>query len=326
MILEKHNCFNSLLPLFKYVEKYITKVRIKLKEGKQRQLIYSIKIQKEYTWQKFAEYLNVSFPALKEWYLENCLLPLEIFEILNKQKNYDNFITEIKEEHWGQALGGKISKGSIMSIYYPPKSVELSELVGIILGDGNINVYTKGKKIATYSLRICGHIDKEQDYLINFVSPLIEKLFGIKSTFYISNHSRAFYLIANSRKLAEFLYALGLKDGNKIKNKVEIPKWVKENLEFSKSCIRGLIDTDGNIHRMSKKDPQLLRISFKSHNIKMLTDVREMYLTLGLHPSKVINEKSIYISRKKDVEKYINEIGFHNLKHKKRLEMFSPVV
>jgi intein/homing endonuclease len=301
-------------------------VRIKLKDGKQRELIYSTKIQNDYTWQEFAEYLNVSFPALKEWYLENCLLPTEIFEILNKQHNYDEFIMDVKDERWGQILGGKISKGSTRDICRPEKNEELSELVGIILGDGNISVYIKGTKVATYSLRICGHIDKEQDYLTNFVSSLIEKLFDIKSKFYISNHSNAFYLIVNSRKLTEFLYMLGLKNGNKVKNQVEIPKWIKENLDFSRSCIRGLIDTDGSIHRMSKRDSNLMRISFKSHNVKMLLDVREMFLTLGFHPSKIINGNSIYLSRKKDVEKYINEIGFHNLKHKKRLETFSPVV
>lgn len=209
-------------------------------------------------------------------------------------------------------------------IFHPPKNKELSELVGVILGDGNINRYVKGKKVATYSLRICGHVDKERDYLTNFVSPLIEKLFHIKSTFYISNHSNAFYLIVNSRKLTEFLSELGLKNGNKVKNQVEIPKWIKENLDFSRSCIRGLIDTDGCIHRMSKRDSNLMRISFKSHNVTMLLDVREMFLTLGFHPSKIINVNSIYISRQKDVEKYINEIGFHNLKHKKRLEALAP--
>jgi intein/homing endonuclease len=172
----------------------------------------------------------------------------------------------------------------------------------------------------------CGHVDKERDYLTNFVSSLIKKLFHIEPTFYISNHSHAFYLIVNSRKLTEFLSEVGLKNGNKVKNQVEVPKWIKENPDFSRSCIRGLIDTDGCISRMSKRDSNLLRISFKSHNILMLLDVREMFLTLGFHPSKIINGNSIYLSRKKDVEKYINEIGFHNLKHKKRLETFSPVV
>lgn len=87
-------------------------MRVKLKDGKQRELIYSTKTQKGYTRQEFAKYLDVSFIALKEWYLENCLLPFEIFEILNKQNNYDDFIVDIRDEHWGQILGGKISKGS----------------------------------------------------------------------------------------------------------------------------------------------------------------------------------------------------------------------
>ncbi len=301
-------------------------MRVEFQKGKQRELISSFKKVNNFTWNNFSDYLEVSFPALKEWYLENCLLPLEIYELLDPAHEFEKFINNLKNEKWGQSIGGKISRGSTKEISYPHKNSELSELVGIILGDGNINVYKKGKKIATYSLRICGHVDKERDYLTNFVSPLIEKLFGVNSTFYISKCSNAFYLMANSRKLIEFLYVIGLKNGNKLKNQSEIPKWIKENPDFSRSCIRGLIDTDGSIHRMSKRDSNLLRVSFKSHNSKMLLDVREMFLTLGFHPSKIINGNSIYISRKKDVEKYINEIGFHNLKHKKRLELFSPVV
>ena len=50
---------------------------------------------------------------------------------------------------------------------------------------------------------------------------------------------------------------MGLKDGNKIRNNVTIPRWVWEDDRFFASVRTGLIDTDGSLFRMSKKDSNL---------------------------------------------------------------------
>ena len=299
-------------------------MRIKLEKNRQKELIYSVKNQNNFTWSELAEYLNVKSLALKEWYSENCLLPLEIFEILNQEHNFDEFIIEIKDENWGQSVGGSISPGSTKIINKPQKSEELSELMGIILGDGNINVYTKGKTVATYALRICGHARYDFEYLTNFVSPLITKLFHIESKSYVSKSSKAFYVIANSKELINFLLDVGLKEGNKIDNQVDMPSWIRDNANFSRACLRGLIDTDGSIFKMSQRDSKLLRISFKNHSSKLLRDVRETFIRLGFHPSKIITGNTIFISRQKDIENYINTIDFHNPKHKERLKIIAP--
>jgi len=299
-------------------------MRIRLKDGKQKNLIFLFKTRHCFTWKEFANYLNISYSALKEWYLENCLLPLEIFEILNYKYDYEKYIIEIKNENWGQSIGGIISKGNTKKIYNPNKSENLAELVGIILGDGNINRYTKGKKIATYALRICGHVENDYDYLINFVSPLIEDLFDIKAFFYKSKTTKSSYVIASSKKLVEFLFDIGLMNGNKVTRQVGIPMWIMNNKKYSVSCLRGLIDTDGCIFSMSKKDPHLLRISFKNHSRNLLEDVRNILIKSGFHPSKIITKNTIYLSRKKDVEKYLNDIGFHNTKHTRRLYLLAP--
>jgi intein/homing endonuclease len=299
-------------------------VRIKFEKGKQKEIISSFKKFNNLTWKNFSNYLEVSFPALKEWYLEKCLLPLEIYEILDPDHEFEKFIVELKDEKWGQSIGGSISKGRIKAIKKPPLSKELSELIGVIFGDGNINVYVKGKNIATYSIRICGHIDHDFEFLTSFVSPLIKELFDITSRVYISKTANAFYIIVNSKEIVYFLNKIGLKSGNKIKNQSGVPYWIKKNDEFSKAFIRGLIDTDGSIFRMSKRDSNLLRISFKNHNLNLLKQVRDIFIKLGYHPSKIITGNTIFISRKSDIENFINEIGFHNPKHIKRLKQIAP--
>lgn len=299
-------------------------MRIQLEEGKQKELIFLFKYMHNYSWNEFAEALHIKVSALKEWHFERCLLPMEIFEQLNEDHSFDKYVTYIKNENWGQSRGGHNSPGNTKKIFRPQKNKELSELIGIILGDGNINIFCKGKNIATYALRICGHAELDFNYLHDFVSPLIKKLFHIEPTSYNSKINRGYYVISTSKELIEFLLEMGLKSGRKTQNQVTIPTWIKRNKIFSISCIRGLIDTDGSIFRMSQRDSTLLRISFKNHNKKLLEDVRETFIQLCFHPSKIITGNTIFISRKDDIENYIRTIGFHNPKHLIRLKKIAP--
>jgi len=54
-------------------------------------------------------------------------------------------------------------------------------------------------------------------------------------------------------ELVRHLHNLGLKIGNKVKQLLDIPDWIKVNPEYSKVCLRGLIDTDGCVFRHNYK-------------------------------------------------------------------------
>ena len=41
-------------------------------------------------------------------------------------------------------------------ISIPKKDEKLAEFIGMVLGDGNLNAYKKGKKVRTYMVRIAG--------------------------------------------------------------------------------------------------------------------------------------------------------------------------
>ena len=125
-----------------------------------------------------------------------------------------------------------------------------------------------------------------------------------------------------SKELVELFFSFGINAGNKIVNQSTIPKWIFKNKMFLRACIRGLIDTDGCIHRMSKRDSQLLRINFKNYNRTLLEDTRRAFLILGFNPSKIINDNVFYLSRQSEIRKYLKEIGFSNKKHLDRLDVF----
>ena len=219
------------------------------------------------------------------------------------------------------------SWGKVKVINVPEKDERLAELVGIILGDGNIYFYQKGKKVGSYSVRIAGDYKKDRDYHLNYIGPLCNQLFNIKVRIrdHLVNNER--FVCLDSRLLIEFLMSIGLKSGDKIKNNVGIPEWIFENIEFLKACLRGLIDTDGSVYRMSKRDSNLIRIDFTNYSEKLLNDARAAFLKLGFNPSKIIGDKKFFISRQSEIVRYIREIGFSNNKHIERLKLFnSPVV
>ena len=218
------------------------------------------------------------------------------------------------------------SWGNIKIINIPEKDARLAELVGILLGDGNIYFCSKSKRICSYSVRIAGDFEKDRDYHLNYIAPLCNDLFKINVR--IRNHTvnNERFVCLESRLLIDFLISIGLKAGDKIKNKVGIPNWIFENTEFLKACLRGLIDTDGSVYRMSKRDKNLIRMDFTNYNRTLLDDTRAAFIRLGFNPSKIICNNKFFISRQDDIARYIREIGFSNNKHIERLKLFSPVV
>ncbi|MFA5333677.1 MAG: LAGLIDADG family homing endonuclease [Candidatus Nanoarchaeia archaeon] len=295
-------------------------MRIKLIKGKQKKLI---RIAKNInTWKNLATKLTINQDYLRnELFNEKRTLDEKIFNKLIKitNLNYSVFIDKKINDNWGKKIGGINSKGNLKIIKKINKSKELAELIGIILGDGCLYF----NSIGSYSVKIAGHLILEKDYLINFVKPLIDKLFNIKSNIEIKTHEML--VSVYSKELILKLEEFGLKRGNKVKNNIGIPEWIMNENEFLKPCIRGLIDTDGSIFKMSNKNPNLLRIGFKNHSIKLLNDTREGLIQLGFNPSKIITNSHFFISRQNEIKKYIKTITFNNIKHTNRY-LNSPVV
>lgn len=142
-----------------------------------------------------------------------------------------------KWREWWDTIGRykKSPKGfqSIMKIKIPEKSKLLAEFIGILLGDGSISAYHIGVTLSS----------EEKNY-IKYVSNLVQKLFGVSPKIFKHKFSRAVSIIVNRKLLVDFCQRVGFKMGNKVKNQIDMPSWIKENQLFSQACIRGLFDTD----------------------------------------------------------------------------------
>lgn len=302
-------------------------MRIKLKEGKQKELILLAK--KGLSWGELSKKIN-----LNEHYLANEIKNEKILigDKMYKKLcgiadiNFDRYIIKKHDDNWGRKKGGLNSKGSTIAMKIPEKNEKLAEFIGVILGDGNINSYIKGKKIRVYQVKIAGDYLADEKYHCTYLKKMCEDLFKLKIGEYVNPKRNERFVCLSSKELVEFLLKIGLRSGDKIKNQITIPEWILENDLFTKACLRGLIDTDGSIFRMSNQDPNLIRISFTNYNEKLLNDTRAAFLKLGYNPSKIINNKQFFISRQSEIKKYIKEIGFSNDKHRSRVIKFSSVV
>lgn len=104
------------------------------------------------------------------------------------------------------------------------------------------------------------------------------------------------------------------KPGNKIKNRVSILEWVWKKDVLLKSCLRGLIDTDGSVYRLKPHWPNLTQIFFKNNNDRLLKEVRRAFKNLGFHPSKVFGNR-IVLTRQDEIGRYLDLVGTNNDTH-----------
>ncbi len=195
-------------------------------------------------------------------------------------------------------------------IKIPKKDKILAELVGTILGDGCVSAYTANKN-GVYQVRIAGNYIKDYDYIVNYLKPLVENIFNINAHIHKSKYFNGIYLTLIGKNLVRFFNNIGIKSGDKIKNRVGIPIWIKKDKKLLKSCIRGLFDTDGCLYELRPHWPGIFQLSFKNHNKKLLNDARNSLLELGFNVSKVTSNQ-IYITRKDNVYRFYKEIGSSN--------------
>jgi hypothetical protein len=201
-----------------------------------------------------------------------------------------------------------------LPIKKPQRSIALAEFVGIVLGDG---------AITHYQIVITLHHTDEIEY-IAFVKKLIKELFDIDAQAYHHPEDSVFDITSSRRELVTFcVEELGLHVGNKVRQQVDIPDWIKENKEFSVACLRGLVDTDGSIftHRYKSNGHWYAykKMDYTSMSKPMLASAADIFRSVDLHP-RIARGKSVRLDRQADVHRYFATVGSHNSKHLKRYQ------
>jgi intein/homing endonuclease len=153
-----------------------------------------------------------------------------------------------------------------------------------------------------------------------FLIPLIERLFNIKARISALKTSNALFVEAVGKNIVSFLESKGFKPGDKIRNKLRIPSWIKQNPHYLSACLRGLYDTDGCVYKLTNQNSH--QISFSNRNRGLLEDLREGLITLGISPSHITKGKETNITKKSELAKFLKLVGFHNSKHLDKVKMW----
>jgi len=325
--------------------KLVISKRVIFPEGEQRRFIE--KLLKKLSFKEMAKFCNLSERAIRDWRCEKFSADyLSLCKICKKTNIPFPRKAVLKDRYWYTAKGssvggravfkkygriggdpdarkkkwygwwekeGKYKKHPIIGISKPIKrprfSIELAEFVGIILGDGGVT-----QRQVTVSF--CYKDEKEYS---KFVIDLIKELFSVPVGIYYDKKYSAFNAVVSRTELIRFcVEKLGLKQGNKIKQQVDIPDWIKRNKRYSIACVRGLIDTDGCVfthcYKSGGKWYRYKKISFTSYSEPLRQSVFNILRDIGLNP-RLGQRQDVWLDSQKDVKKYLKIVNFHNQKH-----------
>lgn len=194
-------------------------------------------------------------------------------------------------------------------IVIPKKqSIELAEIIGILLGDGSLThfqiVVTLGNKEYSYA---------------EYVKSLMNKVFhadakiGIRETKYND-------VYFGSVEISSWLQDQGLVF-NKVKDQVDVPGWIFCKDSYKKACLRGFFDTDGSVYKIRHG----IQLSFTNYSVPLILSLRKMLFELEYTPSRLSSHK-IYITRKEEIIRFFKEIQPKNKKHLKRFKTINASV
>lgn len=167
-----------------------------------------------------------------------------------------------------------------------------------MLGDGHIS---EGQVRITLG-------NKEQDF-VDYIISLFKKLFGCELKIFKTNKGYI-VLYIGFIKLVRYLRDMGLRN-NKVREQVGVPKWILDKEEYKTSFLRGFFDTDGSVYKLKHG----WQISYCNRSINLLKDTRDILISLNYNPS-LISGFNIYLTRRNDLSRFINQIGSNNFRKK----------
>lgn len=190
---------------------------------------------------------------------------------------------------------GKFKQIKIPEIF----DYKLAELVGIVLGDGNI---------CGNQLRIYGN-KEEYEYYRSNIQKLLLDIFRVKSTIkQTRRNSNGILLTVNSILVCRYLTSIGLKDGSKIKNKTTIPDWIYTKKELIIYCLKGLFDTDGSFFS-SSKNTEINILWNMGMNSSLPNEIRKALIKLNYSPTRIFDKgRKVALCKRSEVIRFFKEI------------------
>jgi len=326
-----------------------------LRWGEQRRFLLRVKEKLNCSSDELGQLVGISGRSFRYWLREETIGEKRGLEILSKLSGV-RFpgVVEEREEFWSGRFHGRKAALERMKIYGPPGTLEgrskggkisqqrrredpdkyralgctvpnsfdfpksksngLAEFIGITLGDGGI---TDGQ------VKITLNAIADKNY-VHYVYSLIKGLFNYKPSVFIPRKENVKIVIVTGKSFVKFLLRLGMKVGDKVRQQVDVPVWIKMDRELSKWCLRGLVDTDGGIftHRyyVNGKRYSYLKLSFANKSQPLRLFVHKTLADLGFTPKFASNDKDVWLYSEKEARAYLEVVGSSNHRLLRKIE------
>ena len=228
--------------------------------------------------------------------MRNLLRKYNVTTLRELSKELQISLDKIKNISSGRTASSALYKKRIQYSVFPKQSEELSELIGTVLGDGNIFKFNRCQRL-TIS---CNSFYKDYvEHIRHLVKHVFKKGPSVIKRSKVNCCDVSLYM-QNIDK------ALGLPAGNKIKNKVKIPAWIFKHKKYLKKCLKGLFETDGDYGLNKKFHVEYMEFSNKS--VSLRRSVFEALTSLGYSPQD--GNRYVRLAKKDQVRKFIAEMDF----------------
>lgn len=191
----------------------------------------------------------------------------------------------------------------------------VAELIGVLIGDGYI--YNRNGK---YQIGFVGSPLTDKEYYEKLQELILsewEKQARIKL------RERGIRIVINSKKICNFLInELGIQNGSEKCKRIKIPEKIRENWKLVRNTLRGIADTDGSVFAARKPGIEHYpSIEITTSSRVLAEQIREILSRKGFRVANIWQYKSklsrrttykVPLNGKKNLKKWINEIGFSN--------------
>ena len=215
-------------------------------------------------------------------------------------------------------------------------TLELAELVGVIMGDGHIYFNNESREKTNYSIWISGSLSEDSDYYKNYINKIFQNLFNLDFSF-ASQRKDELIVRVHSKAIASFFKDFGIKTGNKTSDNPIPNEILNSNDNIKKGFLRGIFDTEFCV--MFKKDHHGKHskpiISTKMKSLKLVLHLKDLLesfgFKVGVYKDEYFDKRSkdintgyrIQIAGKKSFKHYLEVIGFRNPRHLTKVEIWN---
>lgn len=172
---------------------------------------------------------------------------------------------------------------------YPPftKDGNLAELIGVVLGDGHIQMFPRTERLLIFSnAKNKGFVERYR----TMVKAIIQK----EPYVYKTKDKECIRISLYEKHLS---IRLGVPCGARKGRTFPVPRWILANEEFVVRYLRGLYEAEGS--ESHHAGTYTHKLSFANTNRSLLDNVYILMRQLGFHPSRDMHR--VQISRKEEV-------------------------